>query len=115
MLPRALLLCWIAVGASATERDRAPLETVTILSSKGGGKLSAEVKPAPSGPVEVRVSIVDPQGNSRALPPSSVSPDANGHFTGPELPAESRGFLIEVEVIDPATGASLGKNWSIVG
>jgi hypothetical protein len=31
------------------------------------------------------------------------------------LPAESRGVMLEVEVIDAATGASLGKNWSVVG
>jgi hypothetical protein len=117
MLQNALLLCWLAVSASATECSgrTAAFETVTILSSKGGGKLSAQVKPVPTGPVEVRLTITDPRGNARSLPPATATPDGDGRITGPELPSESQGFLLKVEVIDPATGATIGTNWGIVG
>jgi hypothetical protein len=105
----------LLLAASTSEARATTYETITILSSRGGAKLIAEVKPVPTGPVQINITITDPLGNQRTLPPSKVQPDANGRINGPALPTECQGFLLKVQVIDPATGALLAVNWGIVG
>ena len=101
----SLLLC--ATGAA--ESAQSQTSTVQILSSRSGEKLKLSLNPRPPGKVEVRVTLVDPLGNERSLPPKSTSCDPNSSICyGPEMPVEARGSLIIVEVFDPATGASLG-------
>lgn len=104
---RACLL--IAVANGAIDSASAQVGAVKILSSRSGEKLKLELNPRPPGEVEVRVTLVDPNGNARSLPPKRAGCDpGTGVCHGPEMPAEARGSLVVVEVIDPRTGASLG-------
>jgi hypothetical protein len=99
------------LGAATTESAAAQVSAVRILSSRSNEKLKLEIDPRPAGEVEVHVTLVDPAGNARSLPPKRTrcEPGAGVCF-GPAMPAEARGSLVVVEVFDAATGASLGIN-----
>ena len=104
--------CWLIVAASGViETTTAQTSAVQILSSRSGEKLQLKIDPRPPGEVEVRVTLVDPNGNERTLPPKRGSCEpGSGVCFGPEMPAEARGSLVVVEVFDAVTGASLGIN-----
>jgi hypothetical protein len=99
------------LGAATAESATAQVSAVRILSSRSHEKLKLAIDPRPAGEVEVHVTLVDPDGNTRSLPPKHTrcEPGSNVCF-GPELPAEARGSLVVVEVFDAVSGASLGIN-----
>jgi hypothetical protein len=99
----------IAVASGVVEPAAAQVGAVKILSSRSGEKLKLELNPRPAGEVEVRVTLVDPNGNERQLPPRRRNCEpGSGVCFGPDMPVEASGSLVIVEVVDPRTGASLG-------
>lgn len=106
---------WIVASVWAAEPAFAQRSAVTIVSSRGGEKVTVKVDPIPTGELVVQVSLVDPNGNRTPLPPVRTGADAaSGHVTGPALPVEMKGYWVDVEITDAATGRSLGGTGSWV-
>jgi hypothetical protein len=113
-MPRRVgLAWWIAASVWATEPASAQRSSVAIVSSRANEKVTVEVDPRPAGEVELRISIVDPMGNRTHLPPKRATADpTTGAVVGPILSVEQKGYWVDIEVFDAATGRSLGGTGS---
>jgi hypothetical protein len=104
-------LFWIVICTSGTESASAQRSAVGILHSRAGEKLVVKVDPVPPGEVDVHITLFDPSGSRLRLPPMRASGKPGSRtITGPELPAEARGFLVEVELRDPESGRKIGRS-----
>lgn len=104
-------LLWIVISTSAAESASAQRSAVGIIHSRAGEKLVLKMDPLPPGEVEVLVTLFDPSGHRQRLPPMRASGKPGSRtITGPELPAEARGFLVEVELRDPESGRKIGRS-----
>ncbi|MBL8897346.1 MAG: hypothetical protein JNM84_06950 [Planctomycetes bacterium] len=105
MRKNAVWLWWIAASVWAAEPAAAQRVAASVTGSRAGEKVILKTDPLPAGEVDVRVTVIDPSGNRNPLPPKRTTGDpTTGSITGPALPAESRGYFVEVELRDPTTG-----------